>query len=416
MLPNYIAKIEGHGEIDLDLENNTARLVVHEGERLFEGMIVQRRHDETYWITPRICGVCPIAHNLACLAAVENAFGVELSPSSIALRRILLAAQNIQSHVLHLYFLALPEYLGADSGIEISKKHPVHFNTAVALRAFSDTVAQTIGGRAVHPITPTTGGFHKYPTLEELKMLKKETTQANKLAEHTFNLAAGINYPDLRRDTEYLTTIADNNDYPMYPTTRIISTKGLNQPTQSYTETIKEKVKSYSTAKFGEHNDKGFMVGALARLKNAHDRLLEPAQKMYEKVKDRLAQPNPFLNNLAQAIEVSHFVAEIDKQLDFLIKEGIDEKLADFEVKESRAVGTAEVPRGTLYYELSFDKDGRVTYSNIITPTVQNLTNIEEDANEILRTIAKDKSVEEKKNLIEALIRAYDPCLSCSVH
>ena len=161
MIPNYIAKIEGHGEIQLDIEKNTARLVIHEGERLFEGMIVQKRHDETYWITPRICGVCPIAHNLACLAAVENAFGVSLSPSSTALRRILLAAQNIQSHVLHLYFLSLPEYLGVDSGVEISKTHPVHFKAAVALRAFSDMVAETIGGRAVHPITPTTGGFHK---------------------------------------------------------------------------------------------------------------------------------------------------------------------------------------------------------------------------------------------------------------
>lgn len=416
MLPNYIAKIEGHGEIDLDLENNTARLVVHEGERLFEGMIVGRRYDETYWITPRICGVCPIAHNLACLSAVENAFGVELSPSSIALRRILLCAQNLQSHVLHLYFLSLPEYLGADSGLDIAKTHPVHFNAAVQLRALSDKIAEAIGGRAVHPITPTVGGFHKYPTIEELKALKKELGKAKKYAEHTFNLASGITYPALQRDTEYLTTIADDDNYPMYPVARIISNKGLDQSIQTYTEVIKEVVKDYSTAKFGEHNKKGFMVGSLARIKNASDRLLGPARDMYEKHKDLFSQPNPFLNNLAQAIEISHFIAEAEKQIDFLISNGIDEKLSAFQVKESHATGAAEVPRGTLYYEFNFDKDGRVTRANIITPTVQNLTNIEEDANEILRTIGKDKSVEEKKNLIERLIRAYDPCLSCSVH
>ena len=171
MIPNYIAKIEGHGEIQLDVENNTARLAILEGERLFEGMIVQKRHDETYWIPPRICGVCLIAHKPASLASVDNAFGVKLSPSSAALRRILLAAQNIQSHVLHLYFLSLPEYLGVDSGVEISKTHPIHFKAAVALRAFSDMVAETIGGRAGHPKTTTTCGFHKYPSHNDLKML-----------------------------------------------------------------------------------------------------------------------------------------------------------------------------------------------------------------------------------------------------
>ena len=416
MTPNYIAKIEGHGEIQLDIEKNTARLVIHEGERLFEGMIVQKRHDETYWITPRICGVCPIAHNLACLAAVENAFGVSLSPSSTALRRILLAAQNIQSHVLHLYFLSLPEYLGVDSGVEISKTHPVHFKAAVALRAFSDMVAETIGGRAVHPITPTTGGFHKYPSQDVLKMIKKETAKVKKLGEHTYNLAAGITYPDLRRGTEYFTTVGDDENYPMTNTSRVISTKGLSQSIQEYNSLIKERVKDYSTAKFSEHNGRGFMVGSLARFKNAHDRLLGPAREMYDKNKELFSHHNSFLNNLAQAIELNHFIAEIDKQLDFLLKEGVDEKIADFQPKESRAVGAAEVPRGTLYYELAFDNDGRVTYANIITPTAQNLTNIEEDANEILKTIGKDKSPEEKNDLIEKLIRAYDPCLSCSVH
>ena len=158
------------------------------------------------------------------------------------------------------------------------------------------------------------------------------------------------------------------------------------------------------------------MVGSLARFKNAHDRLLGPAREMYDKNKELFSHHNSFLNNLAQAIELNHFIAEIDKQLDFLLKEGVDEKIADFQPKESRAVGAAEVPRGTLYYELAFDNDGRVTYANIITPTAQNLTNIEEDANEILKTIGKDKSPEEKNDLIEKLIRAYDPCLSCSVH
>ncbi len=415
-LPNYIAKIEGHGELRVDLETNTAKLHVLEGERLFEGMIVGRRYDETFWITPRICGVCPIAHNIACLSAVENAFGVQLSESSIALRKIMLSAQNLQSHVLHLYFLALPEYLGADGGIEIAKKHPVHFKAAVKLRDLSDRIAQTIGGRAVHPITPTVGGFHKVPSKEELKSLLKEVKSAKKEGEHTFNLASSVEYPDLRRTTEYFTTIPEERAYPSYLSSRIISTKGLNQSIQNYTSVIKETVKDYSTAKFGEHNSRGFMVGSLARIKNSGNLLLPPASEMYKKVERLLEQHNPYLNNLAQAIEVNHFLAEAEKQLEFLVRNGVDDKITEFTIRASHAAGAIEAPRGTLYYEFEFDDAGLVIRSNIITPTVQNLTNIEEDANEVLRTIAKDKSLEEKRDLIEKLIRAYDPCLSCSTH
>ena len=113
---------------------------------------------------------------------------------------------------------------------------------------------------------------------------------------------------------------------------------------------------------------------------------------------------------------MNHFLAEAEKQLEFLVRNGVDDKITEFTIRASHAAGAIEAPRGTLYYEFEFDDAGLVIRSNIITPTVQNLTNIEEDANEVLRTIAKDKSLEEKRDLIEKLIRAYDPCLSCSTH
>lgn len=171
---NFITKIEGHGALNINWAKNKVALEIHEGERLFEGMVVKRPANELYWITPRICGVCPIAHNLAAIKAVENALDLKPSRSAILLRKLMIDAQMIQSHVLHLYFLVAPDYLGLDSGIEIIKSHPKYFNQALELKRVSDLIADTVGGRGIHPTTTAAGGFHKVPSKEKLRSLKKK--------------------------------------------------------------------------------------------------------------------------------------------------------------------------------------------------------------------------------------------------
>ena len=127
-IKQFIAKIEGHGNLTVDWQKDAVKLNVHEGERLFEGMLVGRPAEEMYWKTPRICGVCPVAHNLASLRAVENAYGMEISKTTMLLRRLMMDGQMIQSHMLHLYFLALPDYLGIDRATELAKKNPEAFH------------------------------------------------------------------------------------------------------------------------------------------------------------------------------------------------------------------------------------------------------------------------------------------------
>ena len=170
----FITKIEGHGALNVNWSKNKVILEIHEGERLFEGMVVGRPAEDLYWITPRICGVCPIAHNLAAIKAIENALSLEPSRSSVLLRKLLLDAQMIQSHVLHLYFLVAPDYLGLDSGTEIIRTHPKYFDQALALKRVSDLIADTVGGRSIHPTATAAGGFHKVPSRAVLKKLRKE--------------------------------------------------------------------------------------------------------------------------------------------------------------------------------------------------------------------------------------------------
>lgn len=196
----FITKIEGHGELEIDFKNEKAHLLVHEGERLFEGILVGRTAEEAYFITPRICGVCPVAHNLASLAAIEDAYGIKVNETTRLLRMLMKCGQNLQSHILHLFFLALPDYLGIDSGLELETKNPTAFKNALILKDIADKIVYTVGGRNVHPVTTTIGGFHKIPNKDELQVLLNALQKTEKIAKWSAKLSLKLKYPELKTD------------------------------------------------------------------------------------------------------------------------------------------------------------------------------------------------------------------------
>jgi len=396
---NFIAKIEGHGELIVDFKNERARLAVHEGERLFEGILVGRTAQEAYWITPRICGVCPVAHNLASLAAIENAYGIEVNETTRLLRLLMKCGQNLQSHILHLFFLALPDYLGVDSGFELEKKNPNVFKNALILKDIADKIIYTVGGRNVHPTTTTMGGFNKIPSKNDLQKLLKFLEKTAKTAKWAAELSCKLEYPALNTDLEL---VAKKND-------KIISNKNETISVKNYKENISEEVKNYSTAKFGKFNNREIMVGALARIA-----LSKNSKKIAKKY--GLNFNNPFHNIPAQLIEILKYhnlAVKITKKL--LIIEMNSEIIKPSLNPLLEGIGAIEAPRGGLYHEIHLNEKGVITYANIITPTVQNLSSIEKSANDLLCQ-TKNKTEEERKKLLIMLIRAYDPCLSCSTH
>jgi len=413
----FITKIEGHGSLHFNWGKNKVWLEVAEGERLFEGMVVGRPAEDLYWITPRICGVCPIAHNLAAIKAVEDALNIKPGKSTILLRKLLLDAQMIQSHTLHLYFLAAPDYLGLDSGLEIIKTHPVYFQQALELKRISDLLADKIGGRGIHPMATAAGGFRKVPSIETLKMLKKEAVKMLLAAQGTFNLFSSLVYPEVSVNLN-LFSLTNGKTYDVYDAKYISSNKKLKVRSENYQDIIEEKIKDYSTAKFGYHKKKGMMVGSLARLNLQGNLLKGEAKKLF---KEALVDfKNPYHNNLAQAIETYHFAAEANEILDILIQTGIDSEATSLPKdlkpgKNSVGVGALEAPRGGLYYEVRLNTKGLITRCNIVTPTVQNLSSIEETA-QIVLDQNRGQSKERIQDLLEMLVRAYDPCITCSVH
>jgi len=413
MVEDFITKIEGHGRLKVDWKKNKVVLEVHEGERLFEGILVGRPAAEAAWITARICGVCPTAHNLCALKAVENALGINPDPTTVLLHRLHLAGQMIQSHALHLYFLAFPDYLGIDSGLELKIKHPKYFQAALALKEVSDEIAKVIGGRATHPTTTTVGGFHKTPSAAQLKQLKKRLKEALPAAESAFHLAAGLDYPEFKTDLLFLSQVNKKAHFNVYESPLTQGSDGTSWPTSNYKKMITEEIRSFSTAKFGFYQKKPAMVGALARLAIQGEKLRGKTKRFFTQAK--LDLQNPFHNNLAQAIEIVHFTEESLELIDKILKAPPAKIKKPKTKKVATGVGALEAPRGGLYHEYMIDKRGLISKANVITPTVQNLGSLEVTAQNLIDQ-TKDLKREKRERLLEMLVRAYDPCITCSVH
>ncbi|MCS7121905.1 MAG: Ni/Fe hydrogenase subunit alpha [Archaeoglobaceae archaeon] len=410
----YVTQIEGHGKIHLDFKNGNVevRLEIHEGSRLFESFLRGRRADEVPQMVSRICGVCPVPHNLAAVQALENAMGIEVSEQVKMLRRLAIASQIVQSHALHLYVLAAADYLGVNGVSDLYAKYPEAVKRCIRIRAAGNRGIEVVGGRAVHPINSIPGGFAKLPTRKDMEKLVKELKNIINDCIETFNMFANLKYPKFERPTEYL-AIDDGKHYPSY-SGKLVTSRGLNFKAEEYRDHIKEFFKPYSNTKFCTINGHGFHVGAIARINVFKHRLNPIAKELLESSPIKFPSDNPFHNNLAQAIEIVHYTEEaikIAEELSVKLKDEVREK----QKRSGTGVGVVEAPRGTLIHEYTVDDKGIVRGVNLIIPTGMNTTNIEEDLYALLIENI-DKPKEELKKIAELLFRAYDPCLSCSTH
>ena len=414
----YITRIEGHGKIDIDFNNSKVKLHIDEGERLFEGLLVNRPFEDAPHITSRICGVCPTSHLLASIKAIESAFGVQPTETTILLRKLLLAAQICQSHTLHLYFLAAPDYLRLKGSVEMYEKTPDIFKTGLKLKNLFDKVIEVVGGRAVHPLTPEVGGFTKVPTKHQLFLLREDLEDCLDQAYETIKMFYGFSYPDITRDVEMM-ALRNDESYPHYDGI-IWTSEGVGFAPSNYQNEIGEYLVPYSTAKFGARkiNGKianGFICGARARMGLFADYLNPRTGQIVSELKLKMGSYNPFFNNIAQAVEISHFIEEAILIIDRLSLIIDSHRNVEINTKASIGVGAVEAPRGLLYHKYEFDGKGLIRNVDIITPTVQNLTSIENDIKEFLiQNHSLDR--EKKLKIIEMLIRAFDPCITCSVH
>ena len=278
-----------------------------------------------------------------------------------------------------------------------------------------------IGGRTTHPINLVVNGWTRLPTQDELRALRQRLTEAIPDLEAWVKIFKTLDIPDFERETEYLALQRDD-EYAFYNGS-IASTDGGTTPVPQYREKITEFVVPYSTAKHTKAARESFMVGALARFNNNYEHLSPLARWAAEEMGLRPVCYNPFMNNTAQLVEVAHCLEDGVRIINELLAMGIKEEDRSVQIKGGAGpstalrtgVGATEVPRGLLIHEYTVDDNGAITGANFIIPTNMNHNNIERDLKALVPTIV-DKSQEEITLNLEMLVRAYDPCISCSAH
>jgi len=413
-----LSRVEGHGDLIINVKDKKIEKLmfrIPESPRFFEAMLVGRKYDEPSHITSRICGICSVAHTCASIKATEEALGIKPSEQTINLRKLIYHHENVQSNVLHVYFLAAPDFFGVGSVIPLVETHPEIVNIALRTKKMANDMVRIIGGRAVHPIRTVIGGFTKLPTEEEMIKMKEILQASYPDLEKSLEILRTLKIPEFERKTEYI-SISDTSDYALYDG-NIKSTDGWEIDDQDYLDKMKEKVVKYSTAKHCWVNGNVFMVGALARFNNNYQKLTDNAKKYAEELGLKAPCYNTFMNNIAQFVEIVHSIDDSIRLIDEILEEGLDEDkaMAEIKPKAGRGVGVVEAPRGLLIHDYTYNDKGRVEKANLIIPTGMNYANIEKDMHALVPSII-DKSEDEIKLACEMLIRAYDPCISCSAH
>ncbi|HHI00266.1 MAG: Ni/Fe hydrogenase subunit alpha [Thermotogae bacterium] len=415
---DHIARVEGKGGIEIvtsDEGVKEVKLNIMEGPRFFEAITLGKKLDEALAIYPRVCSFCSAAHKLTALEAAEKAIGFTPRPEIQDLRELLYIGDMIESHVLHLYLLVLPDYLGYSNPLAMVDKYKKEIEYAMALKNIGSKIMDYLGSRAIHQENAILGGFGKLPTKAQFEELKRELKEALSLAEYTVELFSKLEQYEEVTDDEmvHMAVKPRNGVYGIYGDYIKVS-DGFEFPVEDYKNHIVEKVVEHSFAKHSFYKGKPFMVGAISRIVNNADLLYGKAKELYNQYKDLLGYNNCFANNLAQALELVYFVERaIDVIDDTLAKWPVKER-DEVEIRNGFGVSITEAPRGLLVYALEV-KDGRVSYADIITPTAMNLAIMERHVRMMAENHWQDDP-ERLKLLAEMTVRAYDPCISCSVH
>jgi coenzyme F420-reducing hydrogenase alpha subunit len=415
---HHLARVEGHGNISIRVANGElaeARWEIVETPRFFEVMLKGKHYTMAGILTARICGICSIGHCLASVRATEHAFGIDIPETAADLRLLAKHGETMQSHALHMFFLAAPDFLGLSSAIPLKDIKPDVFALAARLKGLGNRACDLVAGRTTHPVSIQVGGMARMPDKYCLRELKSQLEQAIDDLDQTVALFRTFEIPDFARETEFV-SLKGERDYPFIGG-RLLSTDGVERAEADYRAMTNEYVTDSNTSKWCRLSRESFAVGALARINNNYHRLHPKARAVAVQFDLAPMCYNPFMNNVAQLVECVHVVHDSIRIIDRLVDAGNSETMAPVTPRAGRGVGAVEVPRGILYHEYEYDDQGRIVKANCVIPTTQNNANIHYDLNALVQQFAVEGMTDERIELLcSMLVRAYDPCISCSVH
>lgn len=412
---DYLARVEGEGGLYVRVKGNEVadvRLNIFEPPRYFEGFMRGRHFTEAPDITARICGICPIAYQMSSSHAMEAACGITVDGQLRELRRLIYCGEWIESHGLHIFMLHAPDFLGYQDGIAMAKDYPDVVKMGLQLKKIGNDLMTGLGGREIHPINPRVGGFYRVPTRNELQEFVEPLKWALEASLKTVRWTAGLDFPELERDYEYV-SLRHENEYPLCEG-RIVSNKGVDIEIDDFLKVFEEEHVPHSTSLHAYVKERGdYLAGPMARYNNNFDKLPQVAQEAAREAGLSEVCQNPFKSIVIRAVELVFACHEALRIIDNYTPP--ERPFIECTPRTAVGSGCTEAPRGLLYHRYQIDEQGIIRAARIVPPTSQNQKAIEADLRQFVQQNLK-LSKEELTWQCEQAIRNYDPCISCSCH
>jgi NAD-reducing hydrogenase large subunit len=451
ILIDPVTRIEGHSKITIELDDQgevrEARFHVTQF-RGFEKFCEGRPFSEMPSLTARICGICPVSHLMASAKACDRLLAVEIPPTAAKLRRLMNLAQIVQSHALSFFHLSSPDLLFGMDGdpaerniFGVVQAYPVLAKDGIALRKFGQEIIAMLGGKRIHPAWAVPGGVSEPLQEEKREKMLAMIPEAFAIIDRTLSWYKSVlvkfqdeirvfgNFPSMfmalvtPRDKDQQEALLEHYEGKL----RFVDATGkvvLDQVDPArYRDYIGESVETCSYLKSPYFKAAGYpngiyRVGPLARL-NIIDRCGTPKadQEWYE---FRRLQPglisSSFHQHYARLVEIVYGIERIEQILSD--PDILDQHIRAFaQPNKFEGVGVAEAPRGTLIHHYRIDKNGLIEWVNMIIATGHNNLAMNRSVQQVAQHYVKGARLQEGMlNRVEAVIRCYDPCLSCSTH
>ncbi|MCA9120261.1 MAG: Ni/Fe hydrogenase subunit alpha [Planctomycetaceae bacterium] len=412
-----LTRVEGEGRLYVRVDGDRVEHVelnIYEPPRFFESFLRGREIREVPDITARICGICPVAYQMTACHALEKALGLVMTPEIRTLRRLLYCGEWIESHALHMHLLHAPDFLGYESGISMAADHREVVERGLRMKKIGNDLLAILGGRAIHPINITVGGFYRSPRRSELKKLLPELEWGLQAAIDTLKLVAGFDFPAFEQAYDCV-SLHHECEYPLNEG-RVVSTSGLDIAVEDYESYFEERHLPQSTALHSVllPEAKPYLVGPLSRVNLCLEQLLPTARREAEACGIVWPSRNNFHSIVARGVELIEAFEEAVQIVSLYNAEPGVSRI-EFAPRAAEACHATEAPRGLIYHRYRIDDDGLIAEAKIVPPTSQNQGQIEDDLREFVPSVLQYEDAEATRRC-EQMIRNYDPCISCATH